>query len=131
MIRGGKKITPVRFCGPASPNLYHFNHIKLDNMSTRHAEIGTINSLKLKQRQLKSLKRTSLIVVRLSLRKNIEDNSFEIYLTNSKPCKQCIKLLTSLQLKSIIYVDGNGNLVNKKPYQINGCVDSSGTRSKV
>ena len=128
MIRGGKRITPIRFCGPSSPKLYHFKNIKMDNMSTRHAEIGAINCSKPKQREMKSLRRTSLIVVRF-LRKNTEENSFELSLSNSKPCKQCIKILKSLRLKSIIYVDKDGNLVNEKPSHIHNCVDSKGTYS--
>ena len=143
MIRGGKQITPIRFCGHASPNLHDYQFKRLNNLqsnlrykpSTRHAEIGTINCLKEKQRQLRLLKKTTLVVIRFSQRniiirdnENNEENSFELYLSNSKPCKQCIKILKVLQLKSVIYVDDNGQLIKKKPKNINDCVDSGGTR---
>ena len=134
MIRGGKQITPIRFCGHASPNLHLFN-FNLNGMSTRHAEIGTINCLKEKQRQLRLLKKTTLIVIRFSQRnilkkidENNFENSFELYLSNSKPCKKCIKILKLLQLKYIIYVDHNGHLIKKRPNNIDDCVDSSGTK---
>ena len=136
MIRGGKQITPIRFCGHASPNLHHLKYLNDSRCkpSTRHAEIGTINCLKEKQRQLRLLKKTTLIVIRFSQRniiirdnENNEENSFELYLSNSKPCKQCIKILKILQLKSVIYVDQNGQLIKKKPRNINDCVDSGGT----
>ena len=70
MIRGGKQITPVRFCGHASPNLHHLKYLNDSRCkpSTRHAEIGTINCLKEKQRQLRLLKKTTLVVVRFSQR---------------------------------------------------------------
>eukprot|EP01084_Bolivina_argentea_P312039 540192_1 len=128
MVRGGKQITPVRFCGHASPNLHwiNFNKLDLNKYATRHAEIGTINSLKYKQRQVRLLKKTILIVVRFSLKKNIEENSFDIYLSNSKPCKQCIKILKALQLKAVIYVNQNGQLIKEKPNNIDQCVHSAG-----
>eukprot|EP01083_Nonionella_stella_P055632 146650_1 len=128
MVRGGKVITPIRFCGHASPHLHYFNFSSLDSMSTRHAEVGTINGLTHKQRQLRLLKRTTLIVVRFS-QKNIE-NSFEIYLSNSKPCKQCIKILQGLQLKAVIYVNQNGQLIKRKPKDICDCVDSGGSGAR-
>lgn len=129
MIRGGKQITPIRFCGHASPNLHVFNFKKLDNKksTTRHAEIGTINCLKYKQRQLSSLRKTTLCVVRFS-QENIKENSFKLYLSHSKPCKQCIVVLRQLQLKAVIYVDHNGHLIKEKPNDINDCVHSHGTK---
>ena len=125
MVRGGKQITPIRFCGHASPNLRQFNH-RMDKVSTRHAEIGAINCLTTKQRQTRSLKKTILVVVRFSQR-NIRENSFELYLSQSKPCKQCIKVLKMLRLKAVIYVDEKGRLVKEKTHDIGGCVDSGGT----
>mmetsp|Transcript_31127 Transcript_31127/g.50496 ORF Transcript_31127/g.50496 Transcript_31127/m.50496 type:complete len:194 (+) Transcript_31127:310-891(+) len=145
MIRGGKKITDVRFCGHASPNL-HVNfksaQFKLDAMTTRHAEIGTLNCLTEKQRQTRLLKKTTLIVVRFSQRNvahkqrkkhkkgnfSDEEISFELILSNSKPCSQCIKVLKLLQLKAVIYVDENGQLIKQKPIEIEDCVDSHGTK---
>jgi len=98
----------------------------MDKVSTRHAEIGAINCLTAKQRQPRSLNRTTLVVVRFSQR-NIRENSFELYLSQSKPCKQCIKVLRKLRLKAVIYVDAKGRLVKKKTNDIGDCVDSGGT----
>merc|ERR1712154_414773 len=66
LIRGGKRITPIRFCGYASPKLHTplpF-YLKLDAMPTRHAEIGAINALSYKARQTRLLKKTILCVIR-------------------------------------------------------------------
>ena len=136
MIRGGKQITPVRFCGHASPHLRQFN-LRMDKVATRHAEIGAINCLTDKQRQTRLLKKTTLVVVRFSQRnigrkrhkRNIRENSFELYLSQSKPCKQCIKVLKMLRLKAVIYVDEKGHLVKKRPHDIDGCVDSGATET--
>eukprot|EP01084_Bolivina_argentea_P025217 46898_1 len=65
LIRGGKRITPIRFCGYASPKLHKLPVcLRLDNMPTRHAEIGAINALTYKSRQLRLLKKTTLVVIR-------------------------------------------------------------------
>jgi len=72
LIRGGKRITPIRFCGYASPKLHKFrdrqqrvcNNIKTDTMPTRHAEIGAINALTYKAKQSRLLHKTTLVVIR-------------------------------------------------------------------
>ena len=232
MIRGGKKITPVRFCGYASPKLTRFSclpniHLNIGRMATRHAEIGAINALSEKAKQMRYLKKTTLVVIRFiepppkqkykdkisrkrakkkkyissvspsppmsSLRiikidsqslpsspspssprdslidningingiDDIDDNcsiisgsslsceskeskvdndcegaeeeedesesELSLELACSRPCSECLRILRALKLKSVIYVNEEGDLVNENPDNISNSVFSGGT----
>lgn len=138
LIRGGKRITPVRFCGYASPKLKmrvctaKKKWISVD-LPTRHAEIAVINELSLKGRQMRLLRKTSLIVVRFIQRpQNMNTNDQchdQLSFACSRPCTQCIQVLCALNLKSIIYVNEDGWLRNVSPNKIQGSVCSGGTRA--
>ena len=130
----------------------------MDNMPTRHAEIGAINALSFKGRQPRLLKKTTLVVIRFiepppaqkwkskkskkkyKKRNRYNDHSgdeyvdgddknkeFSLTLACSRPCIECIKIIRALQLKSVIYVNDNGKLVNESPHDIDDTVHSGGT----
>ena len=189
---------------PSLPNV----HLNIGKMATRHAEIGAINALPEKARQLRYLKKTTLVVIRFIepppkqkykdkrskkrakkskrqkrspsnspissnsayisedidncsvvsissstsisnnnvllddedpiLFSNLSDdenentenetsNDFSLDLACSQPCSECLHILRALQLKSIIYVNEDGELVNQNPNHICNSVHSGGT----
>jgi len=147
LIRGGKRITPIRFCGYASPKLHTqlpmVPGLRLDAMPTRHAEIGALNALTYKARQSRLLKKTILCVIRFieppppprPKRKKYKKQKIEnedkvlLKLACSRPCSECIKIICALRIKSVIYVNEENVLVNESPDCIEHCgtVHSGGT----
>jgi len=154
LIRGGKRITPVRFCGYASPKLHRtFRQcasVAPKVLGTRHAEIGAINALSFKSRQPRLLRKTTLVVVRFiepppkkkwsgRHQKNRErgcrvgreesgSGEVRLQLATSKPCSECIKVIRALHLKAIIFVDDDNELVSRHPDEVAATVHSGGTR---
>ena len=64
---------------------------------------------------------------------NNNSNDFDIIqdcieLACSRPCCECLKVLKALNLKSVIYCDEDGKLVNESPQHIIGSVHSGGTK---
>lgn len=145
LIRGGKRITPIRFCGYASPKLHTQLPVllRLDAMPTRHAEIGAINALTYKARQSRLLKKTILCVIRFiepppkrkiykskkCKKQQYEKNADKVslQLACSRPCSECIKIIRALRIKSVIYVNDDNELVNESPDCIECTVHSGGT----
>ncbi|ETO19456.1 hypothetical protein RFI_17775 [Reticulomyxa filosa] len=199
IIKGGKRITPIRFCGMASPKLHQFLNLfltffffcwhkrvesgveiskenfffvclfvfhnlsllyrvvrahsnfhkllsklgdNISNMVTRHAEIGAINGLPPKCRQFRYLKRCTLVVIRFIepppqkkwarlFNEKVDDceSELDLQLGCSRPCTQCLSVLRGLHIRSVVYCNEKGELVNESPFQIQGASYSGGTKA--
>ena len=90
-----------------------FNHkrtcIRRKTNPSTHAEIDVFKHLNKKLKLQKSLKKFSILVIRVNNSGNI---------CYSKPCANCIRELQQYQIKNIYYSDHNGNIKREKTKNI-------------